>query len=111
MRYIKQTVDLKLVYKKGKDQESIKGFVDSDWGGDQIDRKSTIGFCFQVYGCTVSWCTKKQPCVALSSTEAEYIALCAVYVRLVGSVTFLLNLVWLKILICVSVFDKDKQIL
>jgi hypothetical protein len=36
MHYIKQTIDLKLVYKKGKDQESIKGFVDSDWGGDQM---------------------------------------------------------------------------
>lgn len=75
LRYIKGTIDLKLVYKKNLNSELIKGFVDADWGGDTITRKSTTGYCFQIFDCTVSWCSKQQSCVALSSTEAEYIAL------------------------------------
>lgn len=75
LRYIKGTIDLKLVYRKNVNSETVKGFVDADWGGDSINRKSTTGYCFQVHNCTVTWCSKQQTCVALSSTEAEYIAL------------------------------------
>lgn len=52
---------------------NVEGFVDSDWGGSD-DRRST-GCCFKVFGCSVVWFTKKQQSVALSSTEAEYVAL------------------------------------
>lgn len=48
---------------------------DSDWAGDKESRKSTSGFIFKLNGGLVSWYSKKQPAVALSSTEAEYIAL------------------------------------
>lgn len=41
-----------------------------------VDRRSLTGFVFRVHGCTVSWLTRKQPTVSLSSTEAELIALC-----------------------------------
>ena len=54
----------------------LSGYLDSDWAGCTESRKSTSGFVFSVGGCTVSWSSKKQPVVALSSTEAEYIALC-----------------------------------
>ena len=77
MRYIKHTLDVKLTYCKNVNSVLIRGYVDADWGGSLLDRKSTTGFCFQIYGNTVAWSTKKQMCVALSSTEAEYIALCA----------------------------------
>ena len=51
------------------------GFSDADWGGDLDDRKSTSGYMFKLGGAAVSWRSKKQACVALSTAEAEYIAL------------------------------------
>ena len=53
----------------------LTGFTDADWGGDLDDRKSTSGYIFKLEGGPVSWCSKKQSCVALSTSEAEYIAL------------------------------------
>lgn len=53
----------------------LVGFADSDWAGDEEDRKSTTGFLFKVFGATICWCTRKQSTVAISSTEAEYVAL------------------------------------
>ena len=50
------------------------GYTDADWGGDQVDRRSTTGFAFLFGGGAVSWSSKKQRTVALSSTEAEYMA-------------------------------------
>lgn len=49
--------------------------MDSDWGGDEIDRKSTTGYLFKLYNNTISWNSKRQHSVATSSTEAEYMAL------------------------------------
>lgn len=53
----------------------LAGFADADWGSNPIDRKSTSGFCFQVYGNLVMWTSKKQTTVALSSCDSEYVAL------------------------------------
>jgi hypothetical protein len=50
------------------------GYSDSDWGGDQDDRKSTAGYLFMLGNSPISWCSKKQGIVALSSCEAEYVA-------------------------------------
>ena len=53
---------------------TITAFSDSDWGGDRDGGKSTSGYCVFVNGNLISWMTKKQPTVALSSAEAEYMA-------------------------------------
>jgi hypothetical protein len=50
------------------------GFTDSDWAGDKDSRKSTSGYLFTLYRGAISWKSAKQPIVATSSTEAEYIA-------------------------------------
>lgn len=55
----------------------LVGYSDSDWAGDAKSRRSTTGYVFQLAGGCVSWATRLQPTVALSSTEAEYMAVCA----------------------------------
>ena len=72
LRYLKGSLDFKLKFEKtGK---PIYGFVDSDWASDE-DRKSYTGYVFKFGGSAVSWESRKQSLVALSSTEAEYIGL------------------------------------
>lgn len=53
----------------------IVGYSDADWAGDRNDRKLTSGFVFLMNNGPISWCSKKQTSVALSSTEAEYMAM------------------------------------
>ena len=52
----------------------LEGFTDADMAGDLDGRKSTSGFLFTFAGGAISWQSKVQKCVALSTTEAEYIA-------------------------------------
>ena len=53
------------------------GHSDSDWAGDIDTRHSTTGYCFSLGSGAISWSSKKQPTVALSSTETEYRAACS----------------------------------
>ena len=76
LRYVKESIDLSLVYKRRKVEKPLICYVDSDWGGDLVDRKSVSGSLIKVFGNTVAWSTKKQNTVALSTAEAELIALC-----------------------------------
>ncbi|CAI7870400.1 unnamed protein product [Closterium sp. NIES-54] len=73
LRYLQGTPNLGLVYEAGPIE--LKGYADSDYAGDPSTRKSTSGYVFTLLGAAVSWQSKKQPTVALSSTEAEYMAL------------------------------------
>jgi hypothetical protein len=74
-RYLKGTSALRLVFKRGvPNGMALSGYVDADWASDVNDRKSTSGFVFMLGGAAISWGSKKQASVALSSTEAEYIA-------------------------------------
>ncbi|XP_056158421.1 secreted RxLR effector protein 161-like [Syzygium oleosum] len=73
LRYLKGTSSLGLFYKKGE-RSDLLGFTDSDYAGDMDDRKSTSGYVFMLGSGAVSWCSKKQPIVTLSTTEAEFVA-------------------------------------
>ncbi len=71
LRYIKHTLHYEIFY-EAKSQLQIHGYTDVDWAGNVSDIKSTSGFLFSFGSGAVSWSNKKQPTVALSSTEAEY---------------------------------------
>nr|XP_016479378.1 PREDICTED: uncharacterized mitochondrial protein AtMg00810-like [Nicotiana tabacum] len=72
-RYLQGTIDYGILYKKEGKSELI-GFTDSDFAGDKEDRKSTPGYVFMLGSGAVSWCSKKQPIVTSSTTEAEFVA-------------------------------------
>jgi len=73
LRYLVHTPNLGLWYPKGSSFKLV-GYSDSDWAGDKVDRKSTSGSCQFLGRSLVSWSSKKQNCVSLSTAEAEYIA-------------------------------------
>ncbi|PNY15444.1 retrotransposon-related protein [Trifolium pratense] len=78
MRYLKGTLGFGIMYKfNSKSGMCLKGWCDSDYAGDLDDRKSTTGFVFMLGGGAVSWSSKKQPIVTLSTTEAEYVSAAA----------------------------------
>ena len=79
LRYLKGTQHAQLVYQQTADTSAdqpltIQGYSDSDWGNDANDRRSVTGWIFLLYGCAVSWQSRKQRTTALSSVEAEYMA-------------------------------------
>jgi hypothetical protein len=76
-RYLRGTSNYGLCYQGRPGLErmlDIHGFVDADWAGDLDQRRSTSGYVFSLFGGAVSWMSKRQSVVALSTTEAEYIA-------------------------------------
>ncbi|GJZ35815.1 retrovirus-related pol polyprotein from transposon TNT 1-94 [Tanacetum coccineum] len=76
LKYLKGTADVGLVY--GRDQGKhvdVDGFVDADYAKDPDKGRSITGYVFMVHGCVVSWKATLQHVVALSTTEAEYMAL------------------------------------
>lgn len=76
MRYVKGTTNKGLVYTKADQLEkNITGYVDSDYAADLDKRCSLTGYIFTHFGNVISWKSTLQSVVALSSTEAEYIAL------------------------------------
>ena len=83
LKYLKGTMNFKLVYgahnydrpiEKHSAEELITGFCDADWGSNIDDRRSITGYIFLFNGSAISWKSKKQPSVALSSVEAEYMS-------------------------------------
>ena len=72
-RNLKGTIDLSLQYKPSGGK--LLGYPDADWANDMDDRHSTTGNVFTMLGGAISWLNQKQATVALSTAEAEYIAL------------------------------------
>ena len=89
LRYLKETVNVALKYQKCQTGMFI-GYSDADWANDLDDRHSITGNLFLMSEAAVSWLSKKQPVVALSTSEAEYIALS----------TATQEVIWIRRLLC-----------
>ncbi len=81
-RYLKKTIGFGLAYRSSVSipgmpeilPNTLWGYVDSDWAGCPDSRRSTSGFVFMLNGAAISWCSKRQPTIALSTAEAEFIS-------------------------------------
>ncbi|KAK2445248.1 putative mitochondrial protein [Trifolium repens] len=73
LKYVNGTSDYGIMYSHCENS-TLYGYCDADWAGSADDRKSTSGGCFFLGTNLISWFSKKQNCVALSTAEAEYIA-------------------------------------
>jgi hypothetical protein len=76
MRYLKGTLDYGLSC-DGDHDFTLSGYTDLDWAGSVPDRKSTSGCCFSLGSAMISWQSRKQSNISLSTTEAEYIDVCS----------------------------------
>lgn len=95
LRYIKGTINIKLVYRRidNNYKEILTGYVDADWANNEVDRRSTTGCLFKLYdNCTVTWITRRQNSVATSSTEAEYMAVFEAVKEALGLRSLLLSI-------------------
>ena len=99
-RYLKKTMNLGLVFRSSASlpghpeiqPNTLWGYVDSDWAGCPDSRRSTSGFVFMLNGAAISWRSKRQPTVALSSAEAEFISASAMVQEVIFLRKFLGNL-------------------
>ncbi|GJV80957.1 retrovirus-related pol polyprotein from transposon TNT 1-94 [Tanacetum coccineum] len=96
LRYIKGTSDVALCF--GESDLIVKGYVDSDYAGDLDGSKSTTRYVFTLCSGTVSWVSKLQSVVAMSTTEAEYVA----------AVQASKEAVWLKMLLEDLIHEQEK---
>ena len=103
------TLDYKLCFQKYDDCLTLTGFSDADWEGSE-DRKSTSGYCFLLNknGGAISWKSRKQPTVALSMCEAEYIAT-SVAIQEAKFLTQLLNEIDVKKVEPVTLFVDNQS--
>ncbi|KAG8501480.1 hypothetical protein CXB51_003989 [Gossypium anomalum] len=73
LRYLRGTTDVCLQF--GRTEDRVIGYVDADFAGDLDRRRSLTGYVFTIGGCAISWKATLQTTVALSTTEAEYMAI------------------------------------
>jgi hypothetical protein len=73
LKYLRGTVEYGLRY-LGDDKVKLQGYTDSDWASSATNKKSTSGCFFSLGLAMISWFSRKQTFVALSSAEAEYMA-------------------------------------
>lgn len=78
LRYLKRTLDFEVLFpiQVGRNDLQLVAYSDSNWCGDKVERKSTMGYIFLLSGAPISWCSKRKSVMALSTFEAEYIAVC-----------------------------------
>ncbi|KAL0551898.1 hypothetical protein IC582_010990 [Cucumis melo] len=90
MRYLRGTSRLKLTFGDGK--PVLIGYTDLDMAGDIDSRKSTSGYLMTFAGGAVSWQSRLQKCVTLSTTEAEYITAAEAYKEMLWMKRFIQEL-------------------
>ena len=76
LKYLKGTADLGLTYGPSNpdSQSMLQAYCDANYAGDEDRRWSTTGYAFFIGGAAVSWSSKQQPTVAISSSDAVYMA-------------------------------------
>lgn len=75
LKYVNNTLNYGLIYKKRYKFMTLEGYVDSDYAGDRDKWRSTSAFVMTLGGNCINWKAQLQPVVALSTTEAGYMAL------------------------------------
>ena len=98
VRYLKGTVGYGVFLAKREDLE-IDGYTDADWASNPVDRKSTGGYFTFIGGNLVTWRSKKQKVVALSSAEAEFR----------GMKSGLMEILWLRRLLTEIGFPPTRK--
>jgi hypothetical protein len=73
--YVKGTADYGICFGSKKD-DCLIAFCDADYAGDIDTRRSTTGYVVMLNGGPVTWGSRQQQCVSLSTTEAKYVAAC-----------------------------------
>ena len=92
MRYLKGTMDLKLTYSPSNLSSPFQTWTDADHGGNPDNGKSTSGYLLKIGTGAISWSSKLQTIIALSTTEAEYVAATAARTEVVWTRNFLREL-------------------
>jgi hypothetical protein len=110
LRYLRGTTQLGLMY-KGNEEENgevvVSAYCDADWGKNKEDRRSTTGYCIYINENLVSWNTKKQTTVALSTAEAELMSVCEC-VKEVKWIQQLLTEMNMKVRIPIIVYEDNQ---
>lgn len=74
LRYVKGSTSVGIRYEAGSKGSVLKAFSDADYAGQSDTRRSVSGIVFMYSGGPISWASRRQECVSLSTTEAEYVA-------------------------------------
>lgn len=108
LMYLRGTADYKLIYCRSSTPETLCTYADADWGNDTNDRRSVSGYVLKLYGATISWATRKQASVALSTTEAELMALCQASCEAIWVVN-LLKVLDVEVKLPVTVYEDNQS--
>ena len=109
MRYLKGTIDFRIYY-DGNHDYRLYGYIDADWTGSVSDRRSTSGGCYSMGFAIISWFSRKQSSVALSTVEAEYITACSASCESIWLQKMMLGLFNLELDTTVILCDKQSCI-
>ena len=117
LRYCKGTLDFGIVLGGTQDTPLLVGYSDADWANCPDSRRSRTGYVFQIGSGCITWNSKKQPTVALSTAEAEYMSLSAAtqelkwLSQLLGELGFPQDVVTLKQdnTACINIADSSTS--